>query len=365
MNFTHATVLAAAAALFASSTLSAQQRAVFPIDREIPGATGFPFHVDGNSSTTLYPFSGGVSRVQYVVETRRDGISVLNLPANAQINSLRFPADGTIQSFGESLQMQILMAHTTRNAGDASSTFDDNYTSGLPQTVFATQIFTLPDLNNPLAPGGISQEVVVPLDTPFTFDGVSNLLIEFVITANSNGNQSFTYRLDWGFDNSVVNALGNGCQTSGGSVPTLTSQPTAIGDTWSIALSSAPASSMVSLSIGLSNFPAADLGFIGAPGCVTQVSPVATIADTTSTGGFSSWNFSVGNDIALWQLDVYSEAFCVDLFANPGGLVTSNTDNMRLGINPPATMIERRGDAAAVTGTLRRNWGQIFYLEYN
>lgn len=357
---------AALATLVIAATFSgpatAQGLAIAPIDHTDPAATQFPFHLAGVTRSTQFPFSAGVSRVMYVFDTRLGtGASVLNLPNGAAINQLSFPADGTRQAIGHSLQMQITMAHTTRTSADADGTFANNYT-GAPTVVFPTGIFTLPYLNNPNSPTPI-QSVEVPFTTPFVFNGTDNILVDIQIFANSNANSAFVYSTDSGRGIGPVESLGGGCPTSGGNIPTLTSTATLLDNNWRINLSQANASANVALHIGFGLYPT-PIPIPGAPGCTFGVQSATSVSTVASTSGSASWSFAVGNNPVLWQLDVYSQALSCDLFANQLGVITSNIDHMTVGIEPQMTMITSTGNASATSGSPNRNNGQIVYFHY-
>lgn len=344
---------------FSGATVA--QIAVAPIDQTDPSApAGGPYHYEGSTSTSQWPFSGGVSRVHMIYESSRSGTSLLGIPNGRQITSISFPRDSTFVVNGQAILLEISMAHTLKTAATAETTFANNFTSP-PVVVRPQAIFNLPTMGDV---AGSPVRCEVPLTTPFTYDASQNLLVEFKVFANANSNQSFSYRLDVAGVRSEVSSLGQACMTSGGRTPLLRSTATAIGSNWRVSLSNSPASTNCALQIGFAPLPG-PIPIPGAGGCTIDIVTPVGVPGTTNTGGSVSWTFPVGDDISLWHLNVYSQAFCVDFFANPLGIVSSNADVIEFGIDPPQTMIYRTGDANAPTGFVWRNFGLVTYFHHN
>lgn len=338
-----------------TSAVTAQSVKVAPIDHANPNEP--PAWIAGDTSTSRYPFSYGISRVMYVYESSASGRTLLDIPDNAPITALGFPRDEGSSSSGVGVRLQVFMGASAKTAATADADFAQNF-SGQPVEVFTLKIFNLPNL-------GQGNEVVwVPLDTPFPFDASENLAVDYRVHANANSNQSFTYRLDRGRAITEVSSFGQGCQASGGQSPQLTSNGTAIGETWRPRLSRGPANASAYLNIGVSRL-AAPIGIPGAPGCDALVAPNATLSGTTSGSGTESWSVSVPNDVDLWEATVYSQAIAIDFFANPAGLVVSDGDAMTIGLDPRMSIIRANGSATATRGSVTRNFGQVSLFRHN
>ena len=134
-----------------------------------------------------------------------------------------------------------------------------------------------------------------------------------------------------------------------------------IGDTWFVDLSDGPANTNCWL--GIAPSPLTVPGqFIG--GCQLWALGVAYVPDTTNTAGKATWAIPVPDDLRLYQAHLYTQAIMVDLFANPGGVVTSNGDDVMLGTHPSSAIIFRRGDANASNGFVNTRWGQIAMFDW-
>lgn len=311
---------------------------------------------NGSSNTTFFPYARGVSRLQAVYEAWD-----LLIPANTAISRIGFRQDGNVASTGHAVQVEVLMGFTTNTAANLSTTFANNYT-GAMTTVFGPALFTLPNFT---AAGGGT--VWLDLTTPFTYSPPpgQNLLVEWRVTANNNGNASFTYYLDRAtFDSPVVSGP-VGCPHSGNNTAVLTSQPAKVGGNWNLGLTRAPASSLAILlqNPGRQLTPAYPLtpfipGISGA--CTGQVSLAGLYVNTASTNssGSKTWSIAIPNNPALNDVFVTSQCAILDLFA-PGGIVVSNGDQMQVGIDPAQSIVYSQGSATATTGTVSRNYGVV------
>lgn len=330
-----------------AGSLSAQTY-TFPSDHATVG--------NGASNTNFFPYARGVSRLQAVYEAWD-----LQVPATSAISRIGFRQDGTTASTGHAVQLEVLMGYTTSTAANLSSTFASNY-AGTMTTVFGPALFTLPNFTS--AGGGA---VWLDLATPFTYSPApgQNLLVEWRITANNNGNAAFTYYLDRATFDSAVASGPAGCPHSGNNTAVLTSQPTKVGGNWSLGLTRAPANSLVILlqNVGqrLSQpYPLTPFipGISG--GCLGQVSlaNLSVSSNSTNSGGSKTWSLAVPNNPSLNDLFVTSQCAILDLFA-PGGIVVSNGDQMQLGIDPAQSIVYSQGSATATTGTVSRNYGAV------
>ncbi len=314
---------------------------------------------NGTGSQNWFPYSDGVSRMMALYEAWDIGV-----PANHQITAIGFRLDGTATALGKSLQLEVRMGQTTRTATTAVANFDNNYT-GTPQTVFGPALFVMPNLTpaNPI--------IWLQLTTPFTFDPTYNLLVEWRITANSSGGTAFNYPLDRAaFVSPVVTGVG-GCPHSGGPTPQLESRPTKIGGTWYEDLTTAPAGQPVILfmNAGLplsTPFPL-DLLFPGVqPTCLVNLSgnSLFSMASTTTAQGSKTFSVAIPYSLALNDFVISSQAFCFDFFA-PGGLVTSNGDQVQFGVDPAMSIIWHQGSATNATGSVYPNWGIVTLFDHN
>ena len=211
-----ASLLCFASSLFAQSVVFPSSHANIP---------------DGSSSMYWFPFAAGISRGQIVYEDWD-----LNVPANTPITRIGFRQDATGGAAPARLvQMEVRMGITGAAAATLGNSFDANYV-GSPAVVFAQGPFTLPAI----VPTNLGI-VWVNLTTPFQYPG-GNLLVEFRVFANNNGNQPFNYQLDMGGFVSPVTAGVQGCLHSGNQRPILSSFPTLVGTNWTMQLQQAPAS---------------------------------------------------------------------------------------------------------------------------
>lgn len=341
-----------AVALF--SGLLAQNVATFPSDHAtIPV---------GYSSQSTFPYSYGVSRVMAVYEAWD-----LTVPNGHQITRIGFRAHGTTVALGKSLQLEVRMGTTLQTAASLVTNFDNNYLAP-PTTVFGPALFTLPDLNTGVNP---IQEVWLNLTTPYNYDATKNLIVEWRITANSNAGASFSYPLDRvQFDSPISSGL-PGCMHSGNQAPRLLSRPTKVGGTWYNDLSNAPANQMavLFLSLGAPLQPQYPLStFIPgiAPSCVGQLSVqnLFTVATTANASGSHTFSVPIPNQRGFNDLLFSSQTVCFDFFS-PGGVVVSNGDQIRIGIDPAMTVLWNQGSATAATGSAYRNYGMLTMFGYN
>jgi len=82
---------------------------------------------------------------------------------------------------------------------------------------------------------------------------------------------------------------------------------------------------------------------------------LTAVGGTTNTGGAINWRFPTPFDPSIVDGHLYSQAAIPDLFANNLGVVTSNGDDLELGIRPQVALIAAIGDATAARGSVRRN----------
>ncbi len=335
--------LAATAALSPAQTLAA-----FP--SELQNQTG-------GSYETYFPFGNGISRTMAVLESW-----ALNIPNGRQIDQIRLRQNEGSPSPARMIQVAVYMGGTDKTALTASSTFTDNYTNGTPRTlVYGPAIFNLPALSATQAPW---QEVVLPLTTPYTYNANENLVLEFVITANNNANNSFAYYVDAGYFTSAVATFGQGCLTSANQVPALTGTGGYYGGSVSFALSQAPSNSTLYFNLNVApTTPIAGAPF-GAPGCTLLVGALAGYLGTAPGGSYYQ-TVQIPNHPSFYGLRIYGQAMIFDLFANPLGFAASNGATIDVGALPPMAKITAGGSATATTGGVTRQSGPIFVFRHN
>ncbi len=338
---------AAAAAVLFAAALPAQTTTYFPTEYQ---------SVAGETIESRFPFGYGISRTQIVLD--RAGLAI---PAGRQITALKFRQPAGYASTGRSLQLAVFLGGTTLTSQTATGDYLGNYTGGTPRTqVFGPAIFQLPTLSASQP----SAEVTVPLTTPYTYAGNENLVVEFVITANNNANQNFTYYLQAPTFRSDVTSFGAGCPTSANTVPVLSASGTYYGGNVGFSLSQAPANSTLYFHLNVAPSTPILGDAFGAPGCSMLVLPLAAVLGTAPGGSFS-YNVPVPNNANFYGLELYGQAMIFDLFANTLGFTSSNGCKVTIGRQPPATKILTGGSATATTGSVQRNASPIVGFVHN
>jgi hypothetical protein len=306
---------------------------------------------NGSTYQATWPLSAGITRVQILFEDWD-----LNLPANTPITRIGFRQDGAQAAASQLLQLEVRLGTTLLNSTTLGNTFDTNFASP-PTTVFPLGVFTLPTFTSTS-----NATVWINLPTPWVYPG-GNLLAEFRVYGNNNGNQGFYYPFDAGSFVSPRSQGQPGCPHSGNQTPVLTNQPTAIGSNWNLSLQSAPAGTAVALFVAFDQelVPGYSLAALGlAPACLGQLPPtgLAAFSATTSTSGGVSWNVQIPFNLALNNVTISSQAVAFDFFSQ-GNLVVSNGASVKFGVNPQQTMVYAQGSATATTGSQQQNLGLI------
>ncbi len=314
--------------------------------------------VAGDTFENRLPLTNGISRAQIVYEAYQ-----LPITNNHQITRVGFRQDNSVATTGRSIQLAIYMGGTSHTAATVTSNFANNYNGTTPRTlVFGPSLVTLPSFTTQTS----LQQLWIDLVTPYTFRSNENLIVEYVVTANSNGNAAFNYAIDEGTFRSPVTTFGAGCQSSAGQTPALAaSTASRVGGTLAFSLSRAPSSSQVWLELAFAPFTPLDMTPFGAPGCTLLVYPELAIGAQGSTSGSANFSFTIPNDPALLHAIVYGQGLIFDLFANNLGFVTSNGASVTLGMLPPATTVSAVGNASATTGTVRRNQCPVSLFGWN
>lgn len=346
------TVLALGAATVLGPGALAQNQTVFPSDHA---------NYEGEYSQTAYPFSGGVRRQQAVLD-RWD----VKVPHGRSITKVGVRPDGTSSSPAFKVQMEILMGHSTLEIAQVKATFAQNY-DGNPVTVFTKKIFDLPALTAPMSPPS-KTPVLVPLDTPFQYDSAKNLVIDWKLFGNSNGNNPWSYWMDQGNFFSATSRYGTACNTSANKTPEASAYPAELGGYAGFSLKDMIANTPMSLIINLqAQVPPLPLDFLGATGCSLHVDPTnAIVLNVRST---SSGSHSLQFVLPAWR-QFYGQSLngqyvALDAFANNAGIVTTNAAAATLGIKAQVCYVAATGDAEATTGGLQRNAGYVHVLEHN
>lgn len=347
MNTLH-TPLGLVAVLLAVSA-SAQNVAIFPSDHA---------NREGVTSQSTFPFSAGISRAQAIYH-RRD----LTLPAGATITAAGVRQDAASSSTGVRVQLEVAMGQTDLDprsgaANPITATFANNYV-GSPTTVFTRKVVDLPNLiAGTQRPSPTN--VTVTFDVPFRYDATKNLVADWLVHANANGNQGFAYTMDYAYSGSLVDEFGLACSTSGNLTPRCRFNETDIGGTCTVSLSSSSASSPATLFLGAAAQSApVPLAGLGMPGCFLHVVPMVSVATATNTGGGSSTSFPVPNALNLIRRSLVAQYVTADVFANAAGLVSSNGSKVTLGVAPMLSVVSAVGSTTAATGSVYGNWGGV------
>jgi hypothetical protein len=337
-----------------ATAAAAQTTTVFPWDHGTR---------EGYTYASNWPVSAGISRAQLIYSKWRTPI-----PNGAQISRVGIRPDVLGTGQGYQLQLEIWMAHSENIHSSASGTFANNYATPAVR-VFDQRIFSLPTM--PAVPTGPNPNYVwFPLDRSFTYDRSKHLIVEYRISANSNGNAAFSYLIDYADYVSDTVTFGTACPTSGQRMPAMSTQPAHAGGSLSVTLSNAPASSAGAMLFGLSRTTWSGvplplpLAFLGAGTCSLQVSIDVTVPIMTNTGGAFSAYVPVPDVLALYGTWFHVQSAVGDLFANPAGFVTSASAGSQIGVLPQATIISAVGSATAPTGSRAVNYGLVSLFEY-
>lgn len=340
--------IAAAAAGLAVS-VGAQNYSTFPIENQ---------NAEGGGVESQFPLGLGISRTQVVLDR-----AALGIPNGRQINQIRLrQKPGYPSSAARLLQMSVYMGGTTLTSATAAGDFLGNYTGGTARTlVFGPAVYSLPALSATQAPYNTA---TIDLATPYTYNSNENLVIEFVITANNNANQPFSYYVEAGYFFSPVANFGTGCLTSANQVPALTGQGGYVNSQVAFSLSQAPANSTLYFHLNVTPSTPIAGGPFGAPGCTLLVNPLAAVLGT-ATGGFFYYPVNIPNNPSFYGVDIFGQAIIFDLFANPLGFAASNGTKITVGRLPPMAKISASGNSAAATGSVTRNAGPVLVFGHN
>ena len=240
----------------------------------------------------------------------------------------------------EFAQVTMKMAHLS--AATLSTTFDTNLAAGAVTTMDA------PDFVWPVTANVWNE---VDLQTPFVYNGVDNVVVEFLVTGRvtgsamrrdatnqrvylgsytgqatgtDGGNTAFKMRLITG-DASLA-TFGRGCAGSNSQTPTLSYTGTSqLGQTLTVNLANALPTTPCFASFG--NFSAPpfpiDLAILGLPGCRAYHDAAVLLGTATDASGTASIAIAIPANPALVGYVLYSQWLAFDNGAT-GGLTTSN-----------------------------------------
>jgi hypothetical protein len=344
-------LLTALAPLTLAASIAAQAPIVYPpafAEREGQGAeAGFPFGI-------------GVGRAQMHFQG-----ALLPLAANAQIRGIGFrqDADTATADASHRVLLEVFVGTTAKTGAQFGSNYANNY-AATPQVAFARRMFDLAARPaSSIAPS--PNTTIVPFDTPITFDPTTNLIVDFVVHANSNLNAAFRYSADVALFDTTSTTYGVGCQSSRQTLPRLAANEVALGGSWRASLTQAPASTAAALSVGLGNttwqgLPLPfDMAPIGAPGCTLLVDTTVMFTGFVGTSGSLTFSLTTPDNVALDGVTLFGQAAILDPFANTLGIVTSNGVRTRFGRNTPIQVLKHVGDPARTTGSVTRNYGIV------
>lgn len=163
------------------------------------------------ASSTNRPFAAAPTRHQQLFPAGE-------LPVQLALRGLMLRKDDRINSYsGTVIDLEIRLAHTTRDEQTLSPTFDANFDAGTPVTVFARRQFPLASMpwNQPASPDEFFLEI--PFDREFTFQrGSGNLLLDVRVHGNAANNQSLLYPLDAGAAAGSCSVYANGASAASG-----------------------------------------------------------------------------------------------------------------------------------------------------
>ena len=318
--------------------------------------------VNGFRDERNIPFASGANRCLMVFES-----SDLLIPAGRTISRIGFRLDDNRTGAAAQIVLEMFMGQTMLDSRSLSSSFATNY-SGARTQVKNSGVVSLPavDASNQGMPLWFN------LDTPFTYDPSQNLLVEFVVTFNNQGNTSFQYPLDRAdFLSPQRNSMGGACMNSAGTLPSLTSSPVALGSTWTISGSNFPANSFGAVILAFDGLQATGLPLIsiipGAdPSCAFFVNTVNAPAVSSSISASGRLNLSIPlpNDPSLSRVPLTVQGAALDFFV-PGQVVLSNAHEMTVGFRPRIGTVTSSGGPTSTSGSARFSWGIVTLFDHN
>lgn len=135
--------------------------------------------VEGNSNN-CFPYTCGAQRYQQVFSASQFG------GLSGIVDKLYFRVDGGGTSFSTTYNLQIRLSNTSRTPVSLSTTFADNI--GADETlVLSSAAYAVSGTGGSSGPNLF--DVVFDLDNLFTYDGVSNLLLDVTMFSGDAGVQ--------------------------------------------------------------------------------------------------------------------------------------------------------------------------------
>lgn len=340
-----------------AGTVAAQRTLVSPAyyaQREAPGSNAFPF---------------GSTTAQFRYLNVHDDLS--GNPRTILGFALRRGATtSTTVIAASSVTLDGYMSTAVTSGATVNANFDSNHGTD------KQQVFTNRTINFPAAGTGVIPYPFLyqlPLDQPFTFAGAGPLCWEVQITGRSGASSNFHDYVSGTSSNPTmaVSRFGDGCTASGRSGifaltgasnvdwPNHTGQATA---TTSLGPASAPAVYVVgasSTSYGGLPLPLLLPGTSGGASgpCYLNTDVLLSIGGTLSSTGAITFRVDVPLRPFLGGVNLFGQAFAVDLAANSLGLVSSNGIDHQIVAPytaPPGGRVYASGSLGA-TGTVGAN----------
>ena len=301
------------------------------------------FYVPSNTPTlgtaNAFPFNTTNMRYQALIRATE----LNSTPALITGFGLAPSGSGTL-SYGP---VTMKMAHLA--SPTLSTTFDANLAAGAVTTM---------DVPAFVWPVTLNTWNDIDLQTPFLYNGVDNLVVEFLVTARVTGmamrrdttNQrvylgsysgqltgtdggltAFKMRVITG--DATTATFGRGCVGSNALTPTVSfSGSSQIGQTLNHLLANTLPNAFCFLVLGFSSaFPyPIDLTPQGFPGCQAYVNAATTLGTFADGAGAATLSTGLPNDPGLVGLTLYSQWAALDAGAT-GGLTTSNYGRALIG----------------------------------
>lgn len=327
-----------------SAALMAQNSVIFPSDH-----TNI---ANGESSINWFPFSHAAPfRAQIVYEDWDLGIA-----PGTPITRIGFRQDGTVTSASHEVMLEVSMGVSNGTSETLCSSFASNF-AGPPTVVRPQSLFVVPALTG--------TEPIAWIDLPaphYVYQG-GDLLVEFCVASNDNGNAAWDYRLDMANYVSTVTAGVPGCLHTGGQRPTLQSSPGRVGGNWDIELSNAPVNVPIAIFISPGQQMVAPYG-LGTlaldPSCMGQLpqNDFISFGGVSDVNGGASWSVPIPNWLIFNDAYMTSQVVACDMFST-GQLVVSNADEVQFGIDPASTILIGMGSTNLVFGDLYPHYGVV------
>ena len=311
----------------------AQKVSIFPKDHTSQ---------EGIESSNVGPLSRGVNRSLFLYDS-----SKIDMPTGSDITKVGFRQDGeSALAAGFRLQIEIFMGVSSLTPSAAKTRLKDNY-DGDRTTVLTKRVVDLPAFAKPVAPPSTNL-VLLALDKPFKHDAKKNLVLEYVVFANTNQNRTFVYPMDFARYLRPLDSFGAGCKGSNDKAAVLTSKTASSGVTWRLDITSGLPATAALVAIGDSKdklfgtvpLPLA-LDGLGAVGCNLYVDMAFLLVTATDTRGNASILLPMPDLVGLYGTTFYAQAILADVFANSLGLTTTNAASVYVHEPPQVARVTR------------------------